>query len=473
MLEDVVSERHLESQALAHIRRESLDLYNRVHSIAEDCDFVNTVRQAYKDLPLIPNLRCGAWYADPAIVASEAAYFKSTDGHFNNWSFNLRRPNIHLLHLIADHGGFLLVDATRSGKRMPDALSKTVPIWCSVINRAVALRHQKNAEWDTSVYTSPAAVSRQEHAQIETRLQAWASALNKSSYELPDLQLPLRPFWITPSASSYPHLPPLCERTFYPVICISASKQISDGLERRSKGYAYVQGSGDDHELWGQGLTPDVYWANKDRILATDRASLPTVMQELVAGHATATHETGHSAPTPISRVQGRLLIGRTSDVPQPPPARLPSTDRQVAFVFISESPPHTGSDDGEGGAPSREDVLSMELPQGKRGQKQFLDAVLPQSMQFIASQLSAGVAVCICCDSGKDVSVGVALTALQALFDDDGQFLTAPSQAADKRSIRTRLQWIITSRPEANPSRATLKRVNEYLMTPIGLRSR
>jgi hypothetical protein len=30
------------------------------------------------------------------------AYFKSTDGHFNNWSFNLRRANIHLLDLIAD-----------------------------------------------------------------------------------------------------------------------------------------------------------------------------------------------------------------------------------------------------------------------------------------------------------------------------------------------------------------------------------
>jgi len=34
-----------------------------------------------------------------------AAYFKSTDGHNNNWSFNLRRPNLHLLPILVQHGG--------------------------------------------------------------------------------------------------------------------------------------------------------------------------------------------------------------------------------------------------------------------------------------------------------------------------------------------------------------------------------
>lgn len=43
----------IDSQALAHIRKESLDLYNRVHSIAEDCEFVKAVRIAYQDLPLV------------------------------------------------------------------------------------------------------------------------------------------------------------------------------------------------------------------------------------------------------------------------------------------------------------------------------------------------------------------------------------------------------------------------------------
>jgi tRNA A64-2'-O-ribosylphosphate transferase len=37
--------------------------------------------------------------------------------------------------LNGDNGSAMLVDSTRRGKRIPDALSKTVPIWCAVINR--------------------------------------------------------------------------------------------------------------------------------------------------------------------------------------------------------------------------------------------------------------------------------------------------------------------------------------------------
>lgn len=38
-------------------------------------------------------------------AAKEPAYFKSTDGHFGNWSFNLRRPNLHLLSTVITAGG--------------------------------------------------------------------------------------------------------------------------------------------------------------------------------------------------------------------------------------------------------------------------------------------------------------------------------------------------------------------------------
>ena len=41
------------SQAVAHIRRESLDIYNRLHSIADDIAFVNLVHSIYADLPLL------------------------------------------------------------------------------------------------------------------------------------------------------------------------------------------------------------------------------------------------------------------------------------------------------------------------------------------------------------------------------------------------------------------------------------
>ncbi|KAJ7655632.1 initiator tRNA phosphoribosyl transferase-domain-containing protein [Mycena polygramma] len=188
-----------QSDALAFLRKESLDLFNRLHSIAEDVAFVNQVHAAYPNIPILPNLRCGAWYTDPAIATNCPAYFKSTDGHFSNWSFNLRRPNLHLLPLAAAHGGkgIVLVDSTRAGKRVPDALAKTVPIWCAVVNRAVSQRfpEKKEAEqgWDDALYTPPGAVSAQEHAQIARRVEGWADALAASSYALPDLPRPLRP----------------------------------------------------------------------------------------------------------------------------------------------------------------------------------------------------------------------------------------------------------------------------------------
>jgi tRNA A64-2'-O-ribosylphosphate transferase len=55
--------------------------------------------------------------------------------------------------------------------------------------------------------------------------------------------------WISPA--SQPSTINLTELDFFPVICVSASKLVEDagGVERRL-GYTYVQGSGDDHELW-------------------------------------------------------------------------------------------------------------------------------------------------------------------------------------------------------------------------------
>lgn len=176
---DAMNSRDSAAIAFAELRRESQDIYNRIHSIAEDAEFVKQVHQHFRDLPLLPNMRCGAWYVDPDIASSEYAYFKSTDGHTNNWSFNLRRPNLHILPLIAQHRGLILVDSTRAGKRMPDALSKTIPIWCSVINRALLLKCHPSGfnGWDTTIYTPPGVVSTQERHQIEAKLDEWAAEL--------------------------------------------------------------------------------------------------------------------------------------------------------------------------------------------------------------------------------------------------------------------------------------------------------
>ncbi|PCH36606.1 initiator tRNA phosphoribosyl transferase [Wolfiporia cocos MD-104 SS10] len=479
-----------EAQALAHLRKESLDVYNRIHSISEDIDFVNSVHAAYPHLPVLPNLRCGAWYVDPRIARQEPAYYKSTDGHFGNWSFNLRRPNLHLLSIVVAEGGLILVDSTRSGKRIPDALSKTVPIWCAVINRAVQRRYpsREKDSWDTQLYCPPGAVSAQEVGQISTRLDSWVDSLLNSAYIISDLLKPLRPLWLTPATSTFPQLARGVVQDFYPILCVSASRQPRDGMERRAGGYAYVQGSGDDHELWGMGLTPQLFWTHRDTLLAASRVQLPAHLASLVRPASPsaslsppaptsprARPDTWRMPPTSIAHVGARIALSALGDLPSPLPSALPSCPplERAAYVLISPAA-HTP----DAPAYARETaVLQISLAAGKKDQLYFLQAVLPRAAAFAGAQLAQGARVCVCCESGGDASVGVALAVLQLFFDDMGSFVRDPAQqsvlrsSATKQSISKRLQWIISSRPQANPSRATLKRVNEYILTSPSFR--
>jgi tRNA A64-2'-O-ribosylphosphate transferase len=72
---------------------------------------------------------------------------------------------------------------------MPDALSKTVPIWCAVLNR---LFFPSKAEYH-KLYVPPQVVSPSEHAQIEERLEAFLAQLKVASpslYRLRTTQTP-------------------------------------------------------------------------------------------------------------------------------------------------------------------------------------------------------------------------------------------------------------------------------------------
>lgn len=89
---------------LTSLKRTNLSISNRLQSIKHDADFVQRVAAAYQ-LPLVANERCGSWYISPTDKQG-SVYFKSTDGHFGQWSLNLRRLNLHLLEVIGSHGGY-------------------------------------------------------------------------------------------------------------------------------------------------------------------------------------------------------------------------------------------------------------------------------------------------------------------------------------------------------------------------------
>lgn len=104
------------TQVLRAIKRAEHGLYNCIASCIHDSEFVDITAERYPGLPVLANLRCGAWYVRrPAATCA----FKSTDGHTGNWSFSESRLNLHVARTAALHSGCLVVDATRRGKRFP------------------------------------------------------------------------------------------------------------------------------------------------------------------------------------------------------------------------------------------------------------------------------------------------------------------------------------------------------------------
>lgn len=93
------------SSTLSSLKRSTLCTTNRLHSIHHDSLFVQNVASSY-NLPLIANERCGSWYIPPKQKAG-SAYFKSTDGHWGQWSLSKRRLNVQILDIIGKSGGFV------------------------------------------------------------------------------------------------------------------------------------------------------------------------------------------------------------------------------------------------------------------------------------------------------------------------------------------------------------------------------
>ena len=141
--------------------------------------------------------------------------------------------------------------------------------------------------------------------------------------------------------------------------------------------------------------------------------------------------------PSELSKVEGSLLVCPLSYIPSHFPPHVPHSERPMAYVVITDELPilkETASD-----KPPRSDVLLLEMREGKKGQAQFLKSILPKAIPYIDDHLSKGAAICIGCHNGKDASVGVALTALQMFFDDEGNFVTHSEEREKAREFLKR----------------------------------
>ena len=95
----------------------------------------------------------------------------------------------------------IIVDSTRRGKSMPDALSKTIGIWIVVLNRLLFGQRPDSHE----LMTPSEVVSDSEHSQIEERLDRFVEEVRRLDLNLDELRekvkKPMRPYWVTPATS--------------------------------------------------------------------------------------------------------------------------------------------------------------------------------------------------------------------------------------------------------------------------------
>ncbi|KAG8160089.1 hypothetical protein KVR01_010726 [Diaporthe batatas] len=503
------------NKILGDLKRSNLSITNRLRSIQEDADFVEEVAAALgggggaactggsngdeasgkeQRRPIVANERCGSWYIRPGLKGA-SAYFKSTDGHTGQWKFSTRRLNLHLLPIIEKCDGIIIIDSTRRGKRMPDSLSKTVPVWCCVLNRTLFPELADSG----GLYVPPNVVSESEKSQMLSRIPGFVDSLRQLNLDLAGLRAhiskPIRPTWVT-QETDLSHYHDGNEdshgrifESFRPVICCTSSRRVTDGEMSGHSGY--VQGAGDDTENWAHGLTPPVFWDNAEQLLSTPEADLPELIGSLVApasgsmsgdqqSNSICIDPKAHNLPPAVTQLTPFLHVSPLP-VPQPLPGRKEPQGAPQAWCTITirststppgewaQSPTHM--EVGLGArhkAASR--ALRTALPRICEFACRFLLAVvpgLPQQPQQHPSFLIADES------GGRDLAAGTALALLCWCFDDDdGRRLRGAEPLSsverpvfNKDMIRARLGRIMTAMPDANPNRATLQSVNSFLM--------
>ncbi|KAF3901768.1 hypothetical protein AA313_de0203362 [Arthrobotrys entomopaga] len=455
----------LSVNAIANTIRKSdrLSISNRLHSINEDSNFVQSVAEEL-NLPLVANERCGSWYVPPEKKAG-SCYFKSTDGHFGCWSFSLRRLNLNLLEIIGKHKGCIIVDSTRRGKSIPDALSKTVPIWCAVMNTLLFPSVSYKFEVPEN------AVSASERAQINRLLDGFVNQLQTLKLETKKLARflgrPMKPVWVTRDSDVGDIACLEFEEKFHPVFLLSASRYLQKELQPRDLGmgghnYVYIQGAGDDHEGWAQGLLPVTYWSNREALLRTPESELPSFIGSIVRSHYEESSSGDTRGLSFLSKVYGALAI----------------CDLKTYNALINAQIPISGAivctENGNLPEEIPKDSLSVPvyetvIPSNKIGSK-ILRGKLPEIVEFAKAILSSDThhPLVIVCQDGNDLAVGIALALITRLFDNQGHLISPPVSSnpqIDKTIVRQRLSWIISDRTQTNPSRATLQAVNLFLM--------
>ncbi|KAE8304117.1 putative tRNA-ribosyltransferase [Giardia duodenalis] len=268
--------------------------YNRLQSILHDRGIVlkELDKVGLGTTPVFGNARTGCWYApDP----DQSVLFKSTDGHYGTWDFSLRKLNLQFLLGLQTSKAAVIVDATKAGKRYPDAIKRTIPIWCLVWS--TVLSGSNPSELDLNEFFLPS-ITLNERDLILQRAERHASSLkelmgfilgldNRSGLDslFPIHSIHCRYWYVGQNglcSEHSKHTP--YERDGVPSACtihlVSISKETPypvQVFDEKEAPFYYIQGAADDAESWlPLALTPSVFVANSSFLCSSEFASLTT-----------------------------------------------------------------------------------------------------------------------------------------------------------------------------------------------------
>lgn len=483
------------------LRRDFKSIRNRLQSILYDHEFLmQKVVPTFPHFPIVPNERCGLWYCSPDTF-EQTSYFKSTDGHINQWDFSTRRLNFHLFPTLVERGGIIIVDSTRRGKKIPDALSKTVPIWCAVLNGLMLRAAGREFDIDDILFVPPGTITQSERDRIACKIPELMNKLDKlkifdakETFDSFDGKL-LRPFWVYPGSSilegnydvftgeliSQEWEVPIDEK-IKPIILCTISYQVQDGVDKKA-GFTYLQGAADDHELWSCGLEPNMFWSNIDtfRDARLSDEMLEEITLELIGKrlekmvlHGNSNMESVFSS---LDCITEGISLGVVPDGLQIDAKCIQNLKTCFGKVLILSTTvnliPCNDKDTNEQTWAESQFIHTFPLQSGCKKSSKELRKQLPQIdqivMNYFNSPASNKLPFLICCNDGKDMSIGILLYILAKYYTQEWQRNSDTKPLPiDKIVLRKHLTQIISHLKgrNANPSRATLNSINSFLMS-------
>ena len=339
---------------------------------------------------------------------------------------------------MGERGGAVVVDSTRRGKSVPDSLAKTVVGWVSVVNRVL---WSEVTEW--AGLQDGGKLEAGERWQIEQRVEGWCKGFKGLGLDLEELRRegkrPIRIRWAVNGEKEEEEGEQVAIREDVSTLVLCSASRRVRGAEASEGGY--VQGSGDDHEGWSFGMTPQLFWRHQDVLLKTPESELPDLIERLVKEDYMKADEM-----TAICIKETSIFVGaRGCDA--------------TCFDLVVNC--HSTS------LAAQPQTLNLCCRERKLGSKDLREKLpIVKAAAETCYTKSRESRILVTCDSGKDLSVGVALALLCLFHDADGSLsLEKTETTLNKHLIKQRLAWISSVKPDANPSRATLQAVNTFLI--------